>query len=131
MKGSEMLAESASVGMTSQFCSKTQIGFSTIVLSINAAQLYLVASYDKPKQAWDALENRYERETLANQLFLKKQYFRMGIKEDSSMEQHLKSMKNLTDILTAIGAPFSEEDTVVTLFIRKLTEKLCDTCHRF
>ena len=31
------------------------------------------------------------------------------------MEAHLKSMKELTDKLEAIGAPISEEDQVVTL----------------
>ena len=31
------------------------------------------------------------------------------------MEAHLKSMKELTDKLSAIGAPIAEEDQVVTL----------------
>ena len=52
---------------------------------------------------------------LANKLFLKKQYFRMEMKEGMSVEEHLKCMKELTDRLAAIGAPISEEDQVVTL----------------
>ena len=35
--------------------------------------------------------------------------------EDSSVEMHLKEMKELTDKLSSIGAPISEEDQVVTL----------------
>jgi hypothetical protein len=39
----------------------------------------------------------------------------MEMKEGTSVEAHLKSMKELTDKLAAIGAPISEEDQVVTL----------------
>ena len=37
------------------------------------------------------------------------------MKEGTSIEKHLKHMKELTDRLTAIGAPIHEEDRVVTL----------------
>ncbi len=35
--------------------------------------------------------------------------------EDSSIETHIKEMKELTDKLSSIGSPISEEDQVVTL----------------
>ena len=37
------------------------------------------------------------------------------MKEGTSMETHLKEMKEITDKLASIGAPISEEDQVVTL----------------
>jgi len=37
------------------------------------------------------------------------------MKEGSSVEQHIKTMKELTDRLAAINAPISEEDQIVTL----------------
>ena len=74
-----------------------------------------IISMDKPKQVWDNLCGHFKCETLANKLFLKKQYFRTEMKEDMSMEVHLKQMKEITDKLAAIGAPISEEDQVVTL----------------
>ena len=83
-------------------------------MAIDTPQLYLVTSYDQPKDAWDALRNHFERETLANKLFLKKKYFRAQMKEGTSIA-HLKDMKENTDKLAAIGAPISEEDQVVTL----------------
>jgi len=46
---------------------------------------------------------------------LKKQYFRMEMKEGTSMEVHIKNMKELTDRLAAIKASIAEEDQVVTL----------------
>ena len=37
------------------------------------------------------------------------------MKEGTSVDQHLKHMKDIADKLAAIGAPISEEDQVVTL----------------
>ena len=113
--GSEVLASGASAAVEALFQSRLHKAFSTIVLAINSAQLYLVTSCEEPKQAWDALKNHFERETLANKLLLKKQYFRSEMKEGTSVDQHLKHMKDITDKLAAIGAPISEEDQVVTL----------------
>ncbi|CAB4036919.1 Hypothetical predicted protein, partial [Paramuricea clavata] len=85
--GSEELAGSAPGETAAQFRSKAQRAFSTIVLAIKSAQLYLVSSCD----------------------------FRTEMKEGTSMEKHLKHMKDIADKLAAIGAPISEEDQVVTL----------------
>ena len=113
--GSEVLVNEASAVAEALYRSRLQKAFSTIVLAIESAQLYLVTSCEEPKQAWDALKKRFERETLANKLFLKKQYFRSEMKEGTSVDQHLKHMKDITDKLAAIEAPISEEDEVVTL----------------
>ena len=39
----------------------------------------------------------------------------MEMKEGTTIEYHLKQMKELSDQLAAIGAPITEEDQVVTL----------------
>jgi len=110
--GSEVLASEATAAL---FQSRLHKAFSTIVLAMDSAQLYLVTSCEEPKQAWNALKNHFERETLANKLLLKKQYFRSEMREGTSVDQHLRHMKDITDKLAAIGAPISEEDQVVTL----------------
>ena len=84
-------------------------------MSVNASQLYIITSCEEPKEAWDALKKHFERETLANKLFLKKQYFRREMSEGNSIVMPLKEMKELTDNLSSIGAPISEADQVVTL----------------
>ena len=48
-------------------------------------------------------------------LLLKRQYFRCEMKEGTSVDKHLKYMKDITAKLAVIGAPISEEDQVVTL----------------
>ena len=71
--GTEELAENAAAERRAEFQKKSQKAFSTIVLAITAAQLYLVTSCEQAKDAWVALRNHFERDTLANKLFLKKQ----------------------------------------------------------
>ena len=113
--GSEVLADEANAATRADFLKKSQKAFSTLVTAISTHQLYLVTSCDKPKDAWDKLCEHFECKTLANKLFLKKKYFRTEMKEGTSMETHLKHMKEITDRLASIGAPISEEDQVVTL----------------
>ena len=113
--GTEVLGEGATAQVHAEFQKKSQKAFSTIVMAISSSQLYLITSFEQPKDAWDALRNHFERDTLANKLMLKKQYFRMEMKEGTSVESHLKTMKELTDKLAAMDAPISEEDQVVTL----------------
>ena len=113
--GTETLQENASAQQQTDFNKKSQKAFSTIVMSINSSQLYLITSCEEPARAWTALRNHFERDTLVNKLMLKKQYFRMEMKDGTSIEAHIKSMKELTDRLAAINAPIAEEDQVVTL----------------
>ena len=113
--GSETLAEEANAAARADFQKKSQRTFSTIVLAIGTAHLYLVTSCEQPGEAWNELKKHFERDTLTNKLFLKKQYFRLEMTERTSIEKPLKHMKELTDRLAAIGAPIDEEDQVVTL----------------
>jgi dsDNA-binding SOS-regulon protein len=74
--GSAVLADDAAVEAIERFRAEQQKAFSTIVMSVSSSLLYLITSCELPKDAWDALKKHYEHDTLANKLFLKKQYFR-------------------------------------------------------
>ena len=113
--GTEVLQDDASAQQRADFNKRSQKAFSTMVMSVSSSQLYLITSYEEPRRAWTALRNHFERDTLVNKLILKKQYFRMEMTEGTSMEAHIKTMKELTDRLAAINAPIAEEDQVVTL----------------
>ena len=63
------------MAVTTKFQKKSQRALSTLVSAISTPQLYLVMSREEPAQAWTELKNHFERDTLANKLFLKKQYF--------------------------------------------------------
>ena len=112
---SEVLAVDATDAAQAEFRLKAQRAFSTRVMAVGTSQLYLVTSCTNAKEAWDLLCEHFQGKTLANKLYLKKRYFRCEMKEGTSVDLHLKQMKEITDKLAAIGAPISEEDQVVTL----------------
>ena len=70
--GGRCIAEGASERAQMEFRQKSQEAFSTIVMTINTSQLYLVTSCECLKEIWDTLCNHFECETLANKLFLKR-----------------------------------------------------------
>jgi len=112
--GTEVLPNDANDAARADFNSRSQKALSSLVMSIDPSQLYLITSCEVAREAWDILKQHFEANTLNNKLSLKKQYFRAEMAE-GSMESHLKVMKELTDKLAAVGAPISEEDQVVTL----------------
>ena len=61
---------------------------SNIVLSVSDEYTYLITSCNTAKAAWDALQSHFERDTLANRIYLKKQYFRAVMKDGEAMEGH-------------------------------------------
>ncbi len=108
-QGTEVLVESANDATRTAFKVRCQKALSTLVMSIVPSQLYLITSCETAKDAWDNLKQQFESNTLHNKLLLKKQYFRSEMSAGSSMEKHLKVMKELTDKLAAVGAPISED----------------------
>ena len=108
--------ESADPDVKAKYAKGLKKAVALIVLSVSDELLYLITEHDEdPKAAWDALSSHFERDTLANKMYLKKRYFRSVMSNTTSVEQHLKYMKDLTNQLAAIKAPISEEDQVVTL----------------
>lgn len=111
----DTLAQDATPQVQAEFTKRRERAFSMIVLNVSTHQLYLITSCQTPKEAWTTLKGHFERDTLANKLFLKKKYFRCEMKEGNRLTEHLKQMKELTDQLSAIGAVIEEEDQIVTL----------------
>ena len=56
----EALREDALAQQQADFKKASQKAFSTIVMAICTSQLYLVMSFEEPKDAWDALRDHYE-----------------------------------------------------------------------
>ncbi len=111
----ESVPDGANAQTRAEFEKRKEKAFSVLVLNVSTPQLYLITSCKTPKEAWDTLKGHFERDTLANKLFLKKKYFRCEMKEGECITEHLKRMKELTDQLGAIGAVIEEEDQIVTL----------------
>ena len=113
--GSLTLEDDATAQQVATFRKGSQKAFSLLVMAISDPFIYLVMSCTTPEEVWDSLKRHFERNNLANKLFLKKRYFRAEMSESTSIHEHIKYMKELTDKLSAIGASIKEEDQVVTL----------------
>ena len=95
------LANDANATQRSEWERRREKAFAALVLNVSTCQLYLVTSCTTPKEVWDTLCAHFDRDTLANKLYLKKAYFRCEMKEGNSLTEHLKNMKSLTDKLRA------------------------------
>ena len=86
-------------------------------MGIQSNLIYLVTSCETPKDLWDTLKAYFERDTIANKLFLKRQYFTSKMLEGQSAQDHLQRMKEIADKLHALGPTVDEEEQVVALLI--------------
>jgi hypothetical protein len=100
-----------------KFDKDVQKTMATLVIGVHSSIVYLVTACETPKDLWDTLKVQYERNTLANKLFLKKQYFTTKMREGQSVTAHLKVMKEITDKLAALGAAVADDEKVVALLI--------------
>ncbi len=64
--------EGANAQTRAEFEKRKEKAFSVLVLNVSTPQLYPITSCKTPKEAWDTLKGHFERDTLANKLFLKK-----------------------------------------------------------
>ena len=86
-------------------------------MSIDSDLIYLMTECQTPKEIWNKLKLRFERDTTANKLFLKRQFFSMKLKESDSLHEHLRKMKVITDQLATIKAPTPEDEHIVALLL--------------
>jgi len=69
----------------------------TLVMGINSRLIYLVTSCATPKDLCDTVKAHFERNTMANKLFLKRQFFTTKMQEGQSVQDRLKCMKEVSD----------------------------------
>ena len=99
-----------------RFAAKRDKALATVVLAIEPNLLYVIGpDPSDPAKVWKALADQFQRKTWANKLELKWKLFSMRLSEGDSVQDHVKSMTEVCDELTAIGEVVSEEDCVVYL----------------
>ena len=97
------------------YLERAQPAFTIIGLSVSSLLVYLISDSSTASEAWEKLPTPFERHTVANKLLLKKRYFRIVMEEGSSINHHIKRMKELTNKLAAVKAPVAPQDQVVTM----------------
>ena len=99
-----------------KFKTRYDRALTTIVLSVSPQLLYLLGVEPKdPVEAWDTLENQFQKRTWANKLTLKRKLSSMKLKDSQSVSEHIRAMTEIFQELSIIGEPMEEEDRVVQL----------------
>jgi hypothetical protein len=107
-------APTENVDQQARFAARRDKALATIVLAIQPSLLYVIgADPTDPVKVWKVLADQFQRKTWANKLELKRKLFSMRLGEGGSMQDHIKSMTEVCDELSAIGDPVNEEDCVV------------------
>ena len=70
---------------------------------------------EDPSDVWQKLESQFQKRTWANKLQMRHKLFSLRLKEDDSVQEHIKAVTETFDGLSVIGDPISDEDCVVHL----------------
>ena len=115
--GEEKLKDDPSAVEKQAFEDRQQDALTTIIVAVNPSVVSVIGDIEDPKQAWDSLVDYYEKNTVVEEFYLRKQYYRKDMAEGASAEKHVREMKELTDKLAAMGSPVSEHDQMMLLMM--------------
>ena len=75
----------------------------TIVLAVEPSLLYLLGDPQDPAEVWKKLSDQYEKKSWANKLALRRKLYSLKLKENESVQQHIKSMIEIFESLSVVG----------------------------
>ena len=88
----------------------------TIVLSVDWTLLYLLGpDSENPVVLWRKLADQFQKKTFANRLVLWRKLYNLKLKDEQSIQKHVKMLTEIFDELSIIGDPIDEENQVVHL----------------
>lgn len=87
----------------------------TIGLLLEDSQVIHIRNCKTAREAWQTLKSQYEKPTLTNKVFLLKRLCRMTLAENADMSNHISTIVNLIDQLTALGENIAENLQVALL----------------
>ena len=96
-----------------KFNSQRDRALATIVLAVEPSLLYLLGDPQDPVVVWKKLCDQFQKKTWANKLSLRRRLYGLKLKENESVQEHIKSMVEIFDELSIIGDAVEEEDRVV------------------
>ena len=86
-----------------------------IVLSVEPLLLYLLGDPNYPVAVWNKLSSQFQKNMWANKLQLRRRLYTLTLKEDGSVQEHIKKLSEIFKELAIIGSPVEEEEQVVHL----------------
>ena len=86
-----------------------------IVLSLDPSLLYLLGEPKSPVDVWKTLSGQFQKKTWANQLALRRKLHLVRLREEQSVQEHVKNMTEIFNELAIIGDTISDEDRAIYL----------------
>ena len=84
-----------------------------IVLAVEPSLLYILGDPQDPAEVWKKLADQFEKKSWANKLALRRKLYSLKLKENGSVQNHIKSMIEIFESLSVVGYVVEEEDRVV------------------
>ena len=113
VNGMEVAPDEENIIARNKFNDRRDKALSTIVLAVETSLLYLLGDPQDPVEVWNKLCDQFQAKTWANKLALRRKLYGLKLKENQSVQEHLKAMVEIFDNLAVIGEAVEEEDRVV------------------
>lgn len=117
----EATAIAAAEKANDEWLKKDEDAHGIIALSVEDSQQRFIKNKTTAREAWLALESYYQKSTTSNKVHLLKRLCRTFLEEGGDMEDHIVTLSDCFDKLTALEVNF--DDTVVAcLYLSSLPE---------
>ena len=96
---------------------KLQCAYTKIIMSLSTPCVALCQACVTAKQVWTTLEKQFDKQIGLAKLQIKYKYMTTKLMESGSAEAHIRELKDLTDQLSIMGSPVSDEDQAMVLLL--------------
>ncbi|XP_011313392.1 uncharacterized protein [Fopius arisanus] len=100
---------------------RNQKACGTIKLLVEKGQRHHIVDKKTTKEMWVILREHNEEATLSNKVAILRQIYDLRLNEEGNAEEHLSTLCNLVNQVTALGKNF-EDDDIVAIMLSSLPE---------
>ena len=108
VNGSETDPGNTDAAAQVKFVERKQKALAHIVLHVHESLLYLLGDPQDPVEVWKKLSDQFQKKSWANKLSLRRRLYSLKLKEEGSVQQHIKSLMEVFEELSIIGDVVSE-----------------------
>ena len=108
----EAPADDAGADVIRQFKTRKNRALAIVTLAVETWLLYHIDDMTEPKDVWTKLQSVYQKKSWWNQYHLERRLFSMKLRDDGSVNEHLKAMSEIFRELAVIGEAVPETKRV-------------------
>ena len=113
--GSETQPSEEDVEGRRKFRKRANLALAAIGLAVQPNLQIYVRNCKTPTEAWDSLQGRFEKKTLAKKIFHRRELYHTRMHSGEDMTAHIDPIKTIAELLEAMDDPVSEKDLVMIL----------------